>query len=84
MIEGIWCPNVPRAWGCESAQAGVRLCARLFLRAYLALHPHARLCFFGGFVVLVVFSVLFGRFLCLALDSVQFVDTAMICIVANS
>ena len=29
----------------ETALAGVRLCARGEMRAYLALHPHARLCF---------------------------------------
>jgi hypothetical protein len=74
----------PRAWGCQTALAGVRLSARMVFRAYLALHPHARLWFFLGFVVVVGFSVLNGRFLCLALDSMQFLDTAIVCIVTNS
>ena len=52
VIEGFWYPNVPRAWGCETALAGARVCARVFLRAYLALHPHARLCFLLRFPVL--------------------------------
>jgi hypothetical protein len=72
VIEVFCLTIVPRAWGCETAQAGLWLCARLFLRAYLALHPHARLCFFGCFVVVVVFSALFGRFLCLSLNRSQF------------
>jgi hypothetical protein len=59
-----------RAWGCLTAQAGLRLCARLFSRAYLALHPHARLCFFGAFVVIGRFSVVIGKFLCLPLTRV--------------
>jgi hypothetical protein len=33
----------PSAWGYQTALAGVRLCERLCLRSYLALHPHARL-----------------------------------------
>jgi hypothetical protein len=61
-----------RAWGCEFALAGVRLRARVVLRAYLALHPHARLCFFPGFVVIGRFSVEIGKFLCLSLNRSQF------------
>ena len=84
MIEGFWYPIGPRAWGCHTALAGLWRTARWFYRAYLALHPHARLWFFDCFVVVVVFSVLNGRFLCLALDSMQIIDTAMICIVTNT
>ena len=39
----------PHAWGCETAQAGLSLSARCLHRAYLALHPYARSCFFGDF-----------------------------------
>jgi hypothetical protein len=49
VIEWFWYSTVPRAWGCETALAGVGLGARWFYRAYLALHPHASLCFFFGF-----------------------------------
>ena len=37
------------AGGWQSAQAGLRVCARGFLRAYLAFHPPAVFGFFGGF-----------------------------------
>ena len=42
----------PRAWGCESAQAGAKLCARGVMRAYLAIHSHARFGFLWGLPVL--------------------------------
>jgi hypothetical protein len=45
VIEGFCCPLAARAWGYETALAGARVCARGEMRAYLALHPHARLCF---------------------------------------
>jgi hypothetical protein len=43
-----------RAGGCQTALAGARLTARLFDRAYLAFHPHARLCFFGVLLCFVI------------------------------
>ena len=52
LIVGFLWSVAPRAWGCQTALAGARLCARVFLRAYLALHPHARLCFLSRFPVL--------------------------------
>jgi hypothetical protein len=54
-----------------TALAVERLCARVFLRAYLALQLHARLWFFRGFVVIGRFSVVIGIFLCLPLNCSQ-------------
>ena len=45
VIGQFWYSIGPRGGGCQTALAGARVRARLFLRAYLALHPHARLCF---------------------------------------
>ena len=84
VIEGFWYSTVPRAWGCETAQAVARVGARLFLRAYLALHPHARLCFFGVFPGFDRYLFENEEVLGLASDRMQFVGTAMICIVTNS
>jgi hypothetical protein len=49
VIEAFWSSMRPRAGGCLTAQADAKQCARMFLRAYLALHPHARLCFLCDF-----------------------------------
>ena len=75
---------VPRGGGCQTALAGLRLTARCSHRAYLALHPYARLWFFCDFLVFEIFLIGFEEVLGLALDSMQSVDTAMICIVTNS
>jgi len=84
MIEGFWYPIGPRAWGCHTALAGLWRTARWFYRAYLALHPHARLWFFGVFPVFERYLIENEEVLGLASDSMQFIDTAMICIVTNA
>jgi hypothetical protein len=63
---------VPRAWGCQTALAESWLTARAFYRAYLALHHHARLWFFGGFAGFERYLTQNEDVLGIALDSMQF------------
>ena len=80
VIVGFWLLLSPRAGGCQTALAGARLCARMFFRAYLALHPPARLWFFGVFPCFVRCLIASAPVLCSRVFLYATVDRQIVCV----